>query len=45
MSVDIVQKAHPVAKRSMSTRVIEHIGSEMEMFEMIYVTQEDLKTG
>ena len=44
MSVDIVQKAHPAAKGPMSTRVIESIVSEMKMFEMIYVTKEDLKS-
>ena len=44
MSVDIVQKAPPGTKGSMSTRVIENIVSEMEMFEMIYVTREDLKS-
>ena len=44
MSVDILQKAHPAAKGAMSTRVIENIVSEMEMFEMIYVTKEDLKS-
>ena len=44
MSVDIVQKAHPAAKGPMSTRVIENIVSEMEMFEMIYVAKEDLKS-
>ena len=44
MSVDIVQKAHPAAKGPMSTRVIENIVSEMEMFEIIYVTKEDLKS-
>ena len=44
MSVDIVQKAHPVARGPMSTRVIENIVSEVEMFEMIYVTKEDMKS-
>ena len=44
MSFDIVQKAHPAAKGPMSTRVIEKIVSEVEMFEMIYVTKEDLKS-
>ena len=44
MSVDIVQKAHPAAKGPMSTRVIENIVGEVEMFEMIYVTKEDLKS-
>ena len=40
MSTDlVVQKAHPAAKGPMSTRVIENIVSEVEMFEMIYVTK------
>ena len=40
MSVDIVQTAHPAAKGPMSTRVIENIVSEVEMFEIIYVTKD-----
>ena len=44
MSVDIVQKAHPGAKGPISTRLIENIVSEVEMFEMIYVTKEDMKS-
>ena len=44
ISVDIVQKAHPAARGPMSTRVIENIVSEMEMFEMIYLTKEDMKS-
>ena len=44
MTVDIVQKAHPAARGPMSTRVIENIVSEVEMFEMIYVTKEDMKS-
>ena len=44
ISVDIVQKAHPAARGPMSTRAIENIGSEMEMFEMIYVTKEGMKS-
>ena len=35
MSTDLVQKAYPEAKGPMSTRVIENIVSEVEMFEMI----------
>ena len=44
ISVDIVQKSHPAANGPMSTRVIENIVSEVEMFEMVYVTKEDLKS-
>ena len=44
ISVDIVQKAHPAARGPMSTRVIENIVSKVEMFEMIYVTKEDMKS-
>ena len=44
ISVDIVQKAHPAVRGPMSTRVIENIVSKMEMFEMIYVTKEDMKS-
>ena len=44
MSVDIVQNAHPAANGPMSTRVIENIVSEVEMFKMIYVAKEDLKS-
>ena len=43
MSIDIVQKAHPAVRWPMSTRVIENIVSEVEMFEMIYVTKENFK--
>ena len=44
ISVDIAQKAHPAARGPMSTRAIENIVSEVEMFEMIYVTKEDMKS-
>ena len=44
ISIDIVQKAHPAARGLMSTRVIENIVSKVEMFEMIYVTKEDMKS-
>ena len=44
MSADIVQKAHPAAKRPMSSRVTENIVSEVEMVELIYATKEDSKS-
>ena len=44
MSVGIVQKAHPAAKGPMSTRVIENTVSEVEKFQMIYVTKEGMKS-
>ena len=39
-----MQKALAAAKGLLSTRVIENIVSEVEMFEIIYVTKEDLKS-
>ena len=44
MSVGIVQKANPAAKGPMSTRVIKNIVSEVEIFQVIYVTKEDMKS-
>ena len=44
MSVGTVRKAHPTVKWPMSTRVGENIASEVEMFEMIDLTKEDIKS-
>ena len=44
MSVGIVQKAHPAAKGPMSIRVIKNIVSEVEVFQVIYVTKEDMQS-